>query len=148
MINFHRPGLNSSLVWMHKFSDKFSIKLFPKPCMKLFTGRKRSLGQGNVLYLCHSVHRGAEGDLANPICRQTGGGLDRSPLDRPLGRPHWADPPGQILLGRPPDMSTSRQYASYWNAYLFEPYLHPYPNLCLNYNFNAYFPLHIINFQQ
>ena len=97
------------------------------------------LHQGNVFTpVCHSVHRGVS---VTPLGRHP---LGRHPLDRhPLGRHPWADiplgrPPVQTPPGQTPPLpgqthtpwadtpctvhagmwSTSRRYASYWNAFL------------------------------
>ena len=65
----------------------------------MFTARKRSLGQSNLFTpMCHSVHEGGEGGLAQlpPISRPGGG-------QTPLGRPHPldADPQGKPLDADP-----------------------------------------------
>ena len=112
------------------------------------TARKRSLGQGNVFTpVCHSVCRGGSaqppwrqtflgrpapldadpqgwadplgfGRHSHPSCTPPRCWAD--PQCRPLWG--WVDPPQMqtpLGLGRhPPRRSTSRRYASYWNAYL------------------------------
>ena len=96
------------------------------------------LRQGNVFTpVCHSVQGGSatpQGDIpgqtppGRPPARQTSPGqtphwADRPPpkADTPLGR----HPPAQCMLEYTPPCtvhagiwSTSRRYASYWNAFL------------------------------
>ena len=72
-----------------------------------------------------------------PLDRDT---LYRAPLDRdpqrPLERDSWTETPKRPLdrdppAQRPPCTETprmvrSRQYASYWNAFLFKKFIHPF----------------------
>ena len=89
-----------------------------EPCMYTYiyhyssecfiTACKRSLGQGNVFtHVCHPVHGGSLYDVTSCLTARSyvpsGGSLSRD-----------------ISVRKPPGIVNSGQYASYWNAFLFE----------------------------
>ena len=94
----------------HRTKTETKATLFFDVC-RIFTARKRSLGQGNMFTpVCHSVHRGG--------CLLRGGGV---PALRGTG---YACSGGGgacsrgVPGGDPPDGHCCRRYASYWNALL------------------------------
>ena len=87
------------------------VSIFLPPPTKLYEGnitaRKQSLGQGNVFTpVCHSVHMGVHSrggvSASRGVCM--GGCLN----------------PGRVGQTLPPSTAISGQYASYWNASLFQ----------------------------
>ena len=102
------------------------------PFNSIFTTRKRSLGQGNILVACvkNSVHRGG---LPQCMLGYHPPGADPPGIRHPLGAdPPWSshplgvDTPSPHSGSRHPPLhsacweirSTSGRYASYWNAIL------------------------------
>ena len=141
-IFINAPCVELLIVWIEIFKNKeesllpfgrnyflwhiscIQYKIFGFP---LITARKRSLRKGNVFtYVCHSVHEGG-------VCHTP---LGRHPpradtplhsvcgIQSPLPSACWDTPPAQCMLGYTPPVhagiwSTSGQYASHWNAFLF-----------------------------
>ena len=87
------------------------------------TGRKRSLGQGNIFApVCHSVHRGGHAWLLGGVCGCRGdvhgcGGV------RGCGGHAWLQGGcvwlWEACIGYDKIRSMSGRYTSYWNAFLF-----------------------------
>ena len=97
---------------------------------KNITARKRSLGQGDIYRLQTKLRKGNvfHKRVKNSVHRGVGvyTRLDRHPAP-------WADTPGQTPPPPPPRADTnqedgycSRQYTSYWNAFLFHRRLSVY----------------------
>ena len=86
---------------------------------RVFTSRKRSLGQGNVFtHVCQSFC--SRGGDVYPACTGQGGALPRRWPARERGCPGTRgrhSPPGPET--DPRDDHWSGQYASYWNTFLF-----------------------------
>ena len=90
-------------LWFKTFRGAYEIAVCDK--WLIFTARKRSLGQGNVLTpVCDSVHRG----VSAPLHAGT------QPPPPPGKTPPKQTPPFRYYT----ICSTSGRYASYWNAYL------------------------------
>ena len=108
-----------------------NVPCFPErapSAMLIFTARKRSLGQGNVLHLCVILFMvGGGGGVGFPACTGRGGWLPCMHWEGGVGFPACT---GKGVgfpactgkgVGFPACTRTGKsgRYASYWNAFLF-----------------------------
>ena len=96
-------------MWTNPLLLVYCVKHFSYDCfVRMFTARKRSLGQGNVFTpVCHSVH--IEGGLLPSMHHRSHdlGCASRGVRQTP---PRYM---GYYVI-----LSTSGRYASYWNTFL------------------------------